>query len=230
MGNNAFIETQRPVGYNPEWFTFRNHKRIGFEVATDILGEGQRFDKPVLTNSWNPDAYDAMLVSNPAVTINADGSTIMIYKQVTKNGTFKGGSVKFGVAFAQRPTGDFEKRPEPIFEESSDNGQSWMVAEDPFLWQQNGKYYAIIRDVQGLFSGNKGGLALMMSNDAIEWKPTPTPQVMGLEVVFTDGSKTPHCIERPWLLFENGRPKYLFGAIGLAPQRTNSGNIAIQLQ
>ena len=40
-------------------------------------------------------------------------------------------------------------------------------------------------------------------------------------------------LERPFILFENGRPAYLFGAVGDGPggfdHMTTSGNIAIPL-
>lgn len=230
MGTTAFINPQKPLNYNPEWYTFRNGQRIGVAVATDVLGEWERFEAPVLTTSSDVLAHDAMLVSNPAVTIDPNGRTILVYKQVCKNGTYQGGSVRFGVAFAPSPTGVFVKHSTPIFEKRSGDGSAWMVAEDPFLWQKNGNYYAIIRDVQGEFSGNKGGLAMMTSSNAIDWSPAPHPQVMNTELRFSDQTVIPHAVERPWLLFENGKPIYLFGAIGLAPSRKESGNVAIPLR
>lgn len=230
MGTTAFIDPRKPLNYNPEWYTFRNGQRIGVALATDILGEWKRFDEPVLANSSDVTAPDAMLVSNPAVTIDPNGRTVLVYKQVCKNGTFQGGTVRFGVAFAPTPTGSFTKHPTPVFEKRSGDGKAWMVAEDPFIWQQNGNYYAIIRDVQGEFSGNKGGLAMMVSSNAIDWKPTPSPQVMKTELRFSDGTSHPYCIERPWLLFKDGKPIFLFGAVGLDSARKNSCNVAIPLK
>jgi hypothetical protein len=46
-----------------------------------------------------------------------------------------------------------------------------MVAEDPFIWYDKklDKYYAVTRDVVGQFTGDVGGLALLQSDDAINW-------------------------------------------------------------
>jgi len=216
---------------NPtNWWVQRNHQRIGVAVATDIEGEWKRFDQPVLSNNENDStAYDAMLVSNPAITFNDKGDVLMVYKQVCKNGTLIGGRVRFGVATAKSPLGPFTKYPKPIFE-SKDTQSAHMEAEDPFIWFQKGYYYAIVRDVVGKFTGDLGALALMVSKNGIDWQPAKHPLVIGSSFAWADGTQSGIAIERPWVYFENGVPKFLYGAMGVDKMRSHTFNVAIPLK
>lgn len=215
---------------NTNWWTRRNGQRIGVAVATDIEGEWKRFDKPVLSNNEkDTTAYDAMLVSNPAITFNDKGEALMVYKQVCKNGTLKGGRVRFGVAKAKSPLGPFVKYPNSIFE-SKDSKSAHMEAEDPFIWFQKGYYYAIVRDVVGKFTGDLGALALMVSKNGIDWEPAKHPLVIGSSFAWADGTQSGIAIERPWVYFENGKPKFLYGAMGVDKKRSHTFNVAIPLK
>jgi beta-xylosidase len=212
------------------WWVQRNHQRIGVAVATDIEGDWKRFDKPVLSNNEKDStAYDAMMVSNPAITFNDKGGVLMVYKQVCKNGTLKGGRVRFGVAKAKSPLGPFVKYPNTIFE-SKDSTSSHMEAEDPFIWFQKDYYYAIVRDVVGKFTGDTGALALMVSKNGIDWEPAKHPLVIGSSFAWADGTQSGIAIERPWVYFENGVPKFLYGAMGVDKKRSHTFNVAIPLK
>jgi hypothetical protein len=212
------------------WWVQRNHQRIGVAVATDIEGDWKRFDKPVLSNNEKDStSYDAMMVSNPAITFNDKGGVLMVYKQVCKNGTLKGGRVRFGVAKAKSPLGPFVKYPNTIFE-SKDSVSSHMEAEDPFMWFQKGYYYAIVRDVVGKFTGDSGALALMVSKNGIDWEPAKHPLVIGSSFAWADGTQSGIAIERPWVYFENGVPKFLYGAMGVDKKRSHTFNVAIPLK
>lgn len=206
--------------YGEEWWTRRNTQRIGVAVSETPYGPWKRKDTPLLDASHDSTAFDAMLVSNPAVCKGRDGKYVMLYKAVCKNGTNKGGRVRFSVAFADSPEGPFVKSNKLIFQSDSDSEH--MVAEDPFVWYDKGtdKYYAIVRDVINIFTGNKGGkLALMVSDDAIDWKPAKYPKVIPPVLNMTDGSTydvMKHNVERPFVFFDNdGRPSLLFGAFGV---------------
>ncbi len=216
---------------NPtNWWVQRNHQRIGVAVASDIEGEWKRFDQPVLSNNEKDStAYDAMLVSNPAVTFNDKGRVLMVYKQVCKNGTLKGGRVRFGVATAKSPQGPFKKYANTIFE-SKDSKSSHMEAEDPFIWYKKGYYYAIVRDVVGKFTGDLGALALMVSKNGLDWEPAKHPLVIGSSFAWADGTQSGIAIERPWVYFENGEPKFLYGAMGVDKKRSHTFNVAIPLK
>ena len=153
----------------------------------------------------------------------------MVYKQVCKNGTLKGGRVRFGVATAKSPLGPFTKYPNSIFE-SKDSKSAHMEAEDPFIWFQKGFYYAIVRDVVGKFTGDTGALALMVSKNGIDWEPAKHPLVIGSSFAWADGTQSGIAIERPWVNFENGVPKFLYGAIGVDKKRSHTYNVAIPLK
>lgn len=207
--------------YGQEWWMRRNTQRIGLAISDSPMGPWKRMSSPVLENSKDTTAFDAMLVSNPAVCIGRNGKIVMLYKAVCKNGTLKGGKVRFSVAFADKMEGPFIKSNRLIFQPEDPNAQ--MVAEDPFIWYDpyTDKYYAIVRDVVRQFTGTEsGGLALMQSDDAINWSTVPNPKILPAQLYFSDGTvydtKKLGGIERPFLYMdERGKPLYLFGTFGI---------------
>jgi hypothetical protein len=151
-----------------------------------------------------------------------------MYKGVVKNGTLHSGVVKMGIAFADNPLGPYQRVKKPILK-LENRGNSWMLAEDPFLWYQNNKYYIIIRDVAGKYTGNTGALAMLSSADGINWKPTVHTLVAPSKIKFENGKLSDDRLERPFLLFKNGLPIFLFAAMGI-DNRAHSMNIAVPLR
>jgi hypothetical protein len=209
------------------WWQYRNNQRIGVAVTDNPEGDWKRFDKPVIDVSPDSTAYDALMMANPAVTVDQNGRAILIYKQVAKNGTFKGGKVRFGVAFAKSLLGPYEKCPTPVFE-ASEGGKSRMIAEDPFIWNYNGTNYAIVTDVVGLFTNKEAALALLKSKDGIHWEPTKYPKAVPHRLKFEGSIVSDDKLERPCVYFEKGVPRFLFGAHGVN-KRTYSVNVAVPL-
>jgi hypothetical protein len=230
MGSTGKSYVKPHTAYeNPNWWEYRNNQRIGVAVADDPEGDWKRFDKPVLDINPDSTAYDALMVSNPAITVDNQGRFILVYKQVEKKtGVLRGGKVRFGVAFSKSPTGDFIKHNKPIFE-AKDGDKEWMVAEDPFIWHQQDLNYAIVRDVVGKFTGESGALALMVSTNGIDWRPAKHPKVVGNKVYRDTGQAFDDKLERPCLYIENGVPKFLFGAMGFE-KRKYSVNVAVPLK
>ncbi len=220
---------ENPVAaYSQEWYVYRNSQSIGIATADHPEGPWTRYDQPILStgDSLSP---DAMMVSNPAIAIRDNDSVVMVYKQVEKNGTFRGGRVRFGVAFSSSLMNAFQKHPEPVFQSrDSADVPAWMLAEDPFIWFHKNKYYAVVRDVTGRFTGGKG-LAIFSSADAIHWEPSPNPKFLPRKVTWSDGRALDDTLERPWLLFRNGKPAYLFGAMGI-DNRKHSMNICLEIK
>jgi predicted GH43/DUF377 family glycosyl hydrolase len=215
---------------NPAWWEHRNSQRIGVAVADNPEGPWTRFDKPVLDVGKDSTAYDALMVSNPAVAVTEKGKVVLAYKQVEKNGTMRGGKVRFGVAFANSLLGPFTKHPEPVFEAANKNRDSvWMVAEDPYLWHYKGIFYAIVTDVAGYFTNKQAALALLSSKDGIHWQPTQYPKVVPPRLKFEDGTMADDKLERPCLYTEKGVPLLLFGAMG-RNRRAWSANVAVPLK
>jgi predicted GH43/DUF377 family glycosyl hydrolase len=148
----------------------------------DTLYEGQTF--PIGGDGISDVAFYAhkepwfRILYGNAAYIDDNGRVILLYKAVCKNGTIRGGRVRLGVAFSDSPSGPFERLGKPIFEVQ--NGEDeWMVAEDPFVWFQKGIWYAIVRDVVGKFTGDKGAFALMVSRNGFDWEPAKHPKVIG---------------------------------------------------
>lgn len=228
MGATGPTPEKPVVPYSREWYVYRNSQRIGVAVADHPAGPWVRSDKPVLAPEPDTTSPDAILVSNPSLAINDAGAVVLVYKQVAYNGTFRGGKVRFGVAFASSITGPYRKYKQPIFESNDPADKDvWMLAEDPFIWFQGGCYFAVVRDVTGRFTGDKG-LALFTSTDAIRWSPAPFPKFLPRQLFRTDGRPLDDKLERPWLLFSNGRPSHLFGAMGIEGRR-HSMNVCIPI-
>ncbi|MCP4460086.1 MAG: hypothetical protein GY816_18990, partial [Cytophagales bacterium] len=99
-----------------------------------------------------------------------------------------------------------------------------MIAEDPYVWCQDGKYYAIVRDVVGKFTGDAGAFALMESENGYDWKSAKNPLVIPSHFVWEDGSKSDNQLERPQLLVEDGVPKMLLGALGITVNGVHRGH------
>jgi predicted GH43/DUF377 family glycosyl hydrolase len=228
MGTSCTAPIKKREAYTDNWWRYRNTQRIGVAVADRPDGEWKRLDKPVLSVSADSTAYDALMVSNPAATFDDNGRVILLYKQVCKTEKINGGSVRFGVAFADSPFGPFKKHDKPIFE-VNDGGKDWMVAEDPFVWFQEGTYLAIVRDVVGKFTGDSGAWALMVSKNGTDWQPAKHPKVIGSTFYWEGGVAGASKLERPCLYLENGVPKYLYGATRADNAQTLSFNVAVPL-
>lgn len=217
---NLVNSDHKIAAYGAEWWERRNTQRIGVAVADNPQGPWKRFNTPVLSVSSDSTAFDALCVTNPAICIGRNNKIVMVYKAVSKNGTQSGGVVRFSVAFADSPTGPFIKTNQLIFQPEKESEQ--MVAEDPFIWfdKKRDKYYAIVRDVVGQFTGeDSGGLALLQSKDAIHWTKTERPKVLPVTLQWENGTlyhaKEDH-VERPFLYFnEKGIPELLFGAFSI---------------
>lgn len=206
----------------------RNNQRIGVAVADSPTGPWKRFDKPVLDVSADPEAPDALMVSNPSVTERPEGGFLMVYKGVAKkNKPPFGGPVYHLVATSDSPIGPFVKRPKPIF---GKEGVAF-AAEDPFIWTSEGLYLAVVKDNHGYFTGKGYSLALFESKDGIEWRQARHVLVATPEVTWRDGRVQKLCaLERPQLYIENGIPKVFFCAGSYNKERIGTFNIAFPLK
>lgn len=229
MGTSCNLPIAKKEGYTDTWWRYRNTQRIGVAVTNKPDGEWKRLDRPVLDVSPDSTAYDALMVSNPAPAFDHKGRVILVYKQVGKSTKISGSRVRFGVAFASSPLGPFVKSAKPVFE-LEEGGKEWMIAEDPFVWFQQGKYRAIVRDVVGKFTGDSGGWALLVSKNGEEWKPAEHPKVIGSVFYWEGGIPGASKLERPCLLLEKGIPKYLYGATRADKEQRMSFNVAVPLK
>ncbi|MFY0628536.1 MAG: glycoside hydrolase family protein [Reichenbachiella sp.] len=247
MGTTSMVKANQPTSMsNKDWWIYRNNQRIGVAWADNPTGPWNRLDKPIIDISQDPKAPDALMTSNPAVNIAPDGRIFAIYKAVGKQKDWKpidmnseesysvskGDRVRYMMAFADNPLGPFKKHNETIFELKGSEVEH-MIAEDPFVWSQDGKHYAIVTDIKGLFTGDSGALALMESQNGYDWKQAKHPLVLPSKIIKEDGTRTEYKIERPQLLIDNGNPKFIFGALGITVEGVHRGhacNLRIELK
>lgn len=195
------------IKYN---WTHRNNQRIGVAVADDPNGPWKRLDTPLIDASEDENALDAMLVNNPSITKRPDGGYLIVYKAVGKKvKKIYGGPVVHCVATSDSPTGPFKKHNIQVFQAKGTD----FPAEDPYIWYQDGKYRAIVKDMHGAFTDAGQALVLFESHDGFDWNLSKNPLVSKLEIQWKDGNllKLKH-LERPQIYSENGKPVALFCA------------------
>ncbi|MBL8216142.1 MAG: glycoside hydrolase family protein, partial [Bryobacterales bacterium] len=225
MGNTGDGQPMRTLNW-----THRNNQRIGVAVAESPEGPWQRFDSPVLDVSTDPDAPDSLMTSNPSVARRPDGGFLMVYKAVGRKRPMPfGGPVVHLTATADSPTGPFRKQLKPIFLAPKID----FPAEDPFIWHDPSasRYYAVVKDNAGHFTGAGKSLALWESKDGLAWGLSAHPLVSKIEVTWADGrTQKLNSLERPQLLFApDGRPAVLLAAVDETADRPHSYNLQIPL-
>jgi len=196
---------------DPRVIVARSNKRIGIATATRITGPWQRLDKPVFEPV--PDSYYSFFTSNPAPVIAADGSVTLVFKcrRYLPSRTHSG--MMLGVAQAPRPEGPYTViTPEPIF-----GGPGQAELEDPFAWRSSRGIEMIAKDMSGKICGQSGGGIAAWSPDGKQWHIEESPGWLR-DVQWSDGTSSRlGSAERPFVLFENGRPTHLFLAVADGP-------------
>ena len=190
----------------------RNNQRVGVAVADNPNGPWTRFDKPLIDITPDDKAADALVTSNPSVTECPDGSYMIAYKAVAKQKDLPfGGPVSILTAISDSPTGPFKKLMKPTFTIKGND----FPCEDPYIWCQDGKYYAIVSDPQGFFLGNEHEFVMFESDDGANWTLAKHPLVRGgNEMLWETGNyETYEKLERPQIYFENGKPSVLLMAV-----------------
>jgi lysophospholipase L1-like esterase len=175
-------------------------ERIGLATSKSPFGPWKRLDKPILDT--RPNSWEQYLVSNAAPVIMKDGKVRLYYKGVEKLRVHS-----IGLAVADCPTCEYKR--------FSDKPLNMGVgAEDPFIWQENGKYKALMLDHEKRYSPDKE-IFYAESADGIHWKVPNNAIAVSKNIKFADGStKRMNSTERPHVLIENGKPTHVFFATG----------------
>ena len=106
-----------------------------------------------------------------------------------------------------------------------------FAAEDPFIWCDGRRYWAIVKDNAGHFTGAGKSTALWQSDDGLDWQLAKHPLVATTEIAWEDGAKQrQHSLERPQLFFENGLPTVLLFATDDDKNRQHSFNVRLPLE
>lgn len=193
-------------------------KRIGVATAKTLDGPWKRSDSPILLPE-EEGAWDDHCTTNPAFLQGDDGKFWLYYKSwntaeyLRDTGPVRGNR-KYGLAKADHPLGPYHKvseRPVIDFSGRPNNAQ----LEDAFVWQQDGQYCLIARDMG--FYNHEYGL-ILMSKNGIQWSE---PQVAYLNLAEYVHEATPPAnlkrfgrLERPMILMDRltNEPRFLFGA------------------
>ncbi len=214
---------------SPWCIVARANKRIGLAVSENPYGPWTRSDRPILETK--PNTFYSFLTSNPSPIIREDGSVLMIFKGRAYNG-HKHSDMAMGIAYAPSIEGPYEvmNNNRPIFQV---DGQG--EAEDPFLWKDEKGYHIIFKDHVAKFTGERGGGVMAHSPDAVHWTIDSDPKAYSKTVEWEDGSiEMQGQLERPFILFENGKPAYIFFATMDGPggfeNATHSWNMVIPIK
>ena len=211
------IPESGPSSKAPYWEPTRRTQRIGVAYADRPAGPWARVDEPLIDAT--PGTHDALMTSNPSVTECPDGSFLMVYKCLGADLR-----VFHGVAVADNPLGPFTKDPQPILTHET----SKFPAEDPFIWRQGDRFYAILKDMQANYTPYRRTLVLFESRDGHDWKPAAHPLV-STRTIRWEGGTTQELrrLERPQLYIEDGEPAVLFCAADQGPDHAFNVHIPL---
>jgi hypothetical protein len=196
---------------DPRTIVGRANKRVGLAVADHPAGPWQRADEPLLRP--RPGHFDDFLTSNPAAVVRADGSVYLMYKTRQYQGPERGyahGRMTLGAAVAAHYRGPYRRVSDaPLF-----SADKFGEMEDPFVWEQDGVLHMIAKDMTGKIGGERHGGVHAVSRDGIQWEPGRPLQAWSRRIVWDDGtSQVLGSMERPHVLFQDGRPTHLLVAV-----------------
>lgn len=202
---------------------------IEFSSFEDLLaGKFERPTEPLLSPRTRVKADQVLLPSAPGTEVKPD-NLIVVNPSVDYNQNtgeymlfFKGNIYEphwkgvHGVATSKSPMGPFVPKDNFIFDVKMPDG-SFASAEDPYVWYSKayGRFFAVVKDFTGRISGgNPKDLAILESQDGIDWKLGEYPQFLKPEITLADGSlQKLSRLERPQLLLDKkGIPRYLYAA------------------
>ncbi|WP_438348464.1 hypothetical protein ACP8HI_23125 [Paenibacillus sp. FA6] len=107
--------------------------------------------------------------------------------------------------------------------------------EDPFIWRTSDGYSMIAKDMDGRLCGERHGGILAVSKDGTDWRMAESTKSYSRLVRWEDGTERwMGSFERPFLLFQEGVPTHLFGAVADGPggfrNAKNTWNMVIPLR
>ncbi|MDF2922263.1 MAG: glycosyl hydrolase family 43 [Paenibacillaceae bacterium] len=210
---------------DPRVIVARSNKRIGIAVSRSVFGPWQRMDYPIMP--VRPGQFDSFLTSNPAPCVHEDGSVLLIYKARRYEGILHG-RMTIGAAWAPHYEGPYTVLQEtPVFPEE-------FHLEDPFVWKTERGYELIAKDMDGNLCGEMHAGIHAVSPDGLDWRLSNTPMAYSRTIRWEDGTiRTMGSFERPFLLFQEGRPTHLFAATADGPggfaNASNTWNMVIPL-
>lgn len=175
-------------------------ERIGLATSKSPFGPWKRLDKPIL--DVVPNSWEQYLVSNAAPVVLKDGRVMLYYKGVEKLRVHA-----IGLAIADKFDGEYRR----VSDKPLNMG---IGAEDPFIWQENGVFKALMLDHEKRYSPDKE-IFYAVSDDGLKWRVPLNSIAVSKKITFADGTtKKMNSTERPHVLIENGKPTHVFFATG----------------
>ena len=227
----------------------QQNQKIGvlvFDTFEKLLaGDFERSDVPLLSprtrvkpdNIVDPSSEgtvalpDNIITVNPAVVYRpADGKYLLYFKGNVYDPHWRG---VHGVALADFPTGPFVPMDQPVF--TLPEADTKHSAEDPYVWYSDidRRFYAVFKDFTGHFTKAGPCLAIMQSEDGIEWTLPKHSLFMKKELILASGDTVAvKRLERPQLLIdEKGIPQVLYAACAIddVNPRTDGGSFNVQI-
>lgn len=197
--------------YVADWRSAWMNKRIGLAYSKSVYGPWKRLDKPVI--SPRPGKWDASITSNPAPVVNPEKDEILLMYKSSEVGPEP--PLLLGVSAAKNFKGQYKRIcDDPIFRFETARKQNNDV-EDPFVWWENGRFEAIMKDRFGHICGEEGAGIQAWSMDGVKWNLYDKMKAYSRTVRWDNGTVTKqNHFERPFLLIEDGVPTHLFAATG----------------
>ena len=160
---------------------------------------------------------DNIIVVNPSVVYRpSDGKYLLYFKGNMYDPTWRG---VHGVAISDSPSGPFVAINKPVFYLETGNLNEKLSAEDPYVWynEKDKRFYAVFKDFTGHFTKNEPCLAIMYSQDGIDWKLPENSLFMKKRLIFMNGDTIAvNRLERPQLYVDdNGTPLVLYAACAI---------------
>ena len=205
--------------WEDDWFERAwMNKRIGVASSKSLFGPWERMEHPVIEP--RPGKWDATITTNPSPVVNPDtGKILLMYKSSQFSSR---PPLLLGVAEASHPQGSYHRlSDEPIFRFDNDINKDNDV-EDPFIWWSEDHYELIMKDRFGHICGEEGGGVHAVSRNGVGWTLSDPIKAYSRKIVWDNHTTTIQAnFERPFLLFEDGKPAYLFAATGTGPAAWN---------
>lgn len=206
-----------------------NTKRIGLATSKSLNGPWTRGDKPLL-EVGSSGSWDDHCTTNPSFLKDSEGKYRLYYKSwndsdyVNSSGSIRGNR-KYGLAVSESLLGPYIRVPENPIVDFSKYGDNKQV-EDAYIWQDSNGYHMLMRDM-GFYNHTVG--LYFDSKDGIYWNE-PKIGWYGLSAYIMEPTPPSNLkrygrLERPQLLFKNGKPAYLFNAAQGGTYGTASGFI-----
>jgi hypothetical protein len=228
----------------------QQNQKIGvvvFDSVEELLtGDYERSEQPLLSprtrvkkdNVVNPSPAgtkampDNLIVVNPAIVYRpADSKYLLYFKGNIYDPHWRG---VHGVAIGDSPAGPFTATDHFVFDFDDGSGKK-VSAEDPYVWyhKKDKCFYAVVKDFTGKLTKSEPGLAMLSSENGIDWKPANQPLFMKKELILKDGTQLKvNRLERPQLLLnDDGDPIVLYAACSVDPcdQKQDGGTFNIHI-